>query len=106
MNINPFEILKNVQKFQDQIGGIQEKLAALSVTGSSGGGMVEVDLNGKFEVLDVRISAEALADRDTELVGDLAAAAFSDALTKVRIAINREAGSLTGIGGLFGGTPS
>jgi DNA-binding YbaB/EbfC family protein len=102
MNINPFDILKNAQKLQEQMGDIQNKLAAITVTGSAGGGMVEADLNGKMEVLAVRISPEAVESRDTELLEDLTASAFSDALTKVREAISREAGSLAGGLGLGG----
>ncbi|MDR0997519.1 MAG: YbaB/EbfC family nucleoid-associated protein, partial [Treponema sp.] len=53
MNINPFDVLKNAQKIQEQMGALQKKLALLSVTGSAGGGMVEVDINGKMEILAV-----------------------------------------------------
>ena len=102
MNINPFEILKNAQKLQEQMGDIQEKLAAITVTGSAGGGMVEVDMNGKMEVLDVRIATEAVENRDTGLLEDLAAAAFSDAAARARDAIRRELGSLAGSMGIPG----
>jgi DNA-binding YbaB/EbfC family protein len=102
MNINPFDILKNAQKLQEQMGDIQNRLAAITVTGSAGGGMVEADLNGKMEVLDVRIAPEAVENRDVELLEDLAASAFSDALAKVRQAISREAGSLAGGLGIDG----
>ncbi|MDR1419647.1 MAG: YbaB/EbfC family nucleoid-associated protein [Treponema sp.] len=96
MNINPFEILKNAQKLREQMGDMQEKLAAITVTGSAGGSMVEVDMNGKMEILDVRIALEAVEDRDTELLEDLVTAAFTDAGAKAREAIGRELGSLAG----------
>jgi DNA-binding protein YbaB len=60
MNINPFDILKNAQKLQEHMGVFQEKLGSINATGSAGGGMVEVDLNGKFEVLAVRIAPEVV----------------------------------------------
>jgi DNA-binding YbaB/EbfC family protein len=94
VNINPFDILKNAQKIQEQMAVFQEKLAGITVTGSAGGGMVEIDLNGKIELLAVRISPDAAEDR--EMLQDLVAAAFNAAMEKVREAVNREMGALTG----------
>ncbi|HCC37086.1 MAG TPA: DNA-binding protein [Treponema sp.] len=108
MNINPFDILKNAQKIQEQMGEFQDKLGALSVTGSAGGGMVEIDLNGKFEVTAVRISPEAAADGDTGMLQDLVMAAFTSGSEKIREEINRQMASMTGglnIPGLAGGMP-
>jgi DNA-binding YbaB/EbfC family protein len=99
MNINPFDILKNAQKIQEQMGSFQEKLGALTITGSAGGGMVEIDMNGRMEVLAVRIAPEAMDDR--EMLQDLIAAAFTNGMEKIRESINRE------MGGLFpGGMPN
>jgi DNA-binding YbaB/EbfC family protein len=96
MNINPFDILKNAQKIQEQMGALQEKLAAISVTGSAGGGMVEVDINGKMEILAVRIAPEAVDPEDVRMLQDLAAAAFTGAMEKIRERINQEMGALAG----------
>ena len=101
MSINPFDILKNAQKIQEQMGAFQEKLGTILVTGSAGGGMTEIDMNGRMEVLAVRIAPEAMADGDREMLQDLVAAAFSNAVEKVREAINREVGSMIP-GGLQG----
>jgi len=100
MNINPFDLLKNAQKIQEQMGGFQEKLGAISVTGSAGGGMVEIDLSGKFEVLAVRISPEAV--EDIEMLQDLIEAAFSNSVEKIKEAINREVGAMAGGMGIPG----
>jgi len=94
MNINPFEILKNAQKIQEQMSGFQEKLGAITATGASGGGMVEIDINGKLEVLSVRIAPEATGD--VEMLQDLVMAAFSDGMTKVKEEISSEASAMTG----------
>ncbi|GHV95833.1 nucleoid-associated protein, YbaB/EbfC family [Spirochaetia bacterium] len=94
MNINPFDLLKNAQKLQEQMGTFQEKLSFISATGSSGGGMVEVELNGKIEVIAVRIAPEAAGD--TEMLQDLVTAAFSNALEKVKEEINKEMGAMAG----------
>ena len=94
MNINPFDILKNAQKIQEQMGSFQEKLGGVQVTGSAGGGMAEVDMNGRMEVLAVRIAPEAMEDGDREMLQDLIAAAFSNAMDKAREAIGREVGGM------------
>jgi len=101
MNVNPFDILKNAQKIQEQMGAFQEKLAAMSITGSSGGGMAEIDMNGKMEILAVRIAPEAMEDGDREMLQDLLMAAFNNAIEKVREEVNREMGAMIP-GGLQG----
>ena len=101
MNINPFDILKNAQKIQEQMGALQEKLGALVITGSAGGGMAEVDMNGKMEALAVRISEEAMEEGDRVMLQDLVMAAFNNASEKAREAVNREVGGMIP-GGLQG----
>jgi DNA-binding YbaB/EbfC family protein len=106
MNINPFDILKNAQKIQEQMGDFQEKLGALAVTGSAGGGMVEIDINGKFEIIAVRIMPEAA--EDTQMLQDLVRAAFTGGIEKIKEEMNREMAAFTGglnIPGLQGGFP-
>jgi len=106
MDINPFELLKNAQKIQEQMGSFQEKLADISVKGSAGGGMVEVELNGKLEIISVRVAPEAVEGGDAEMLGDLAMAAFSNALEKIKEALRQEigtmAGGIAGLSGLMG----
>jgi len=94
VNINPFDLLKNAQKIQEQMGSFQEKLEAVKVTGSAGGGMAEIDMNGKMEVLAVRIAPEAMEDGDRVMLQDLIAAAFANAMEKVKEAISREVGGM------------
>jgi DNA-binding YbaB/EbfC family protein len=94
MNINPFDLLKNAQKIQEQMSGFQEKLGDISATGASGAGLVEIDLNGRLEVTAVRIAPEALTD--AEMLQDLIMAAFTDGMAKVKEAITSEVGTMTG----------
>jgi DNA-binding protein, YbaB/EbfC family len=96
MNINPFDILKNAQKIQEQMAGFQEKLELISATGASGGSMVEIDLNGKLEVTAVRIAPEAMEGGDTEMLQDLIMAAFTDGMSKVREEVNSQVSAITG----------
>ncbi|MDR2479343.1 MAG: YbaB/EbfC family nucleoid-associated protein [Treponema sp.] len=96
MDISPFDFLKNARKIQEQVGAFQEKLQYINATGSAGGGMVEIDITGKFEVTAVRIAPEALGGGDTEMLQDLITAAFSSAIEKIKEAINREMGTMAG----------
>lgn len=96
MNMNPFDILKNAQKIQEQMGVMQEKLGALIVTGSAGGGMAEVIMNGRLEVVSVRLAPEAVDPSDVGLLQDLIKAAFTDATDKARQAIQAEMASMSG----------
>ena len=102
MNINPFDLLKNAQKIQEQMGTFQNKLAEVTVTGAAGAGMVEIDMNGKFEVTAVRIAPEAVEGSDTDMLADLIMAAFSSGLEKVKQAINEEMGAMAGGLGIQG----
>jgi len=99
MNMNPFDLLKNAHKIQEQMGAFQEKLEEIKITGTAGGGMTEIDMNGKMEVLGVRIAQEAMEDR--EMLQDLITAALNNALEKIREEINREMGGMIP-GGLSG----
>lgn len=94
MGLNPLDILKNAQKIQEQMGAFQEVLLALETTGSAGGGMVEIDLNGKMEILAVRISPDVMEDR--EMLQDLVMAAFNSAMEKIREEMNRKMGAVAG----------
>jgi len=102
MNFNPLDLMKNAQKIQEQMGSFQDKLAAITETGSAGGGMVEVDLNGKFELLAVRIAPEIGGEGDLEMMQDLIVAAFSNGHEKIRMAMTRELGAMAGGMGIPG----
>ena len=108
-SINPYDILKNAQKLQEQMGSFQEKLSSIKVTGSSGGGMVTIELNGRMEVLSIHISPDVMNLQDLGLLEDLVKSAFTDGIDKTREALTRELGTLAGsfglssLGGLFPG---
>ncbi|MDR3336363.1 MAG: YbaB/EbfC family nucleoid-associated protein [Treponema sp.] len=108
MSINPFDMLKNAQKIQEQMGGFQEKLGAITVTGSAGGGMVEVALNGRMELLAIRLERESVNPEDITMLQDLIVAAFGNAYEKVKEEVNRALGTMAGdlgIPGTGGGLP-
>ncbi len=94
--MNPFDLLKQFGNIQDKMKEVQERFRLIRVTGSAGGDMVQVDLNGHMEVLRVSISREAVDPEDLAMLEDLVRAAFSDALAKVKERIREEMGSISG----------
>jgi len=104
------KLLRQFQKIQGEMKKVQEEIAKEEVTGSSGGGMVEVTINGKFEVVDVRIEKKLLKGDDAEMLEDLILAAVNSAMSKVQELIKDRLGQITGglqlpgmgIPGLFG----
>ncbi len=96
MNINPMELLKNFQNMQAKITEMQEKLKDVMVTGSSGGGMVQVAMNGQLAVTKVTIAKEVVDPEDIEMLQDLVLGAVADALAKVKEKLKEEASSVTG----------
>jgi len=98
MNINPMELLKNFQGIQNKVGEFQSKLSSLSVTGYAGGDMVKIEIDGHMQVLDVRITKEAipLGQDDAGVLEELIKAAFNDAVRRMKDKINEEVSSMTG----------
>jgi DNA-binding YbaB/EbfC family protein len=93
---NPFELLKNLQSIQSRMNEIQERMAQIRVTGSSGGDMVRIEMTGTLSVTRVTIAREAVDPNDIDMLQDLVLAAFSDALAKVKERMKDEASSMTG----------
>ena len=96
MDMNPFEILKNAKSIQDQFGKMQAELSNVSITGSSGGGIVKVTLNGQFELLSVALDPIAVDPRDIPMLQDLIVAAHADASEKVKELLKTELGPMAG----------
>ena len=100
MAANPFEMLKNLQGLQAKMGEMQERLKSVRVTGSAGGGMVTVELNGDLRAEKVTISPEAVDPSDIRMLEDLVLAATSDALVRLKEKLRDEMAQATGIAGL------
>ena len=76
------DLMKKAQKMQEDMKQAQERLALEEVVGESGGGMVKITVNGKYEVKRVEIDASLMGD-DKEMLEDLIAAAFNGAGQRV-----------------------
>ncbi|MCU0935387.1 MAG: YbaB/EbfC family nucleoid-associated protein [Gammaproteobacteria bacterium] len=91
-------MMKQAQQLQANLQKAQEELANLEVTGESGGGMVQVVMNGRHDVRRVSIDPSLLTE-DREMIEDLVAAAVNDAVRKVeRTTQERMAGLTAGLG--------
>jgi len=77
-------LLKQAQKMQKDMQQAQLEVEGYSAEGSAGGGAVQVTVNGRYEVLAVKIKPEACDPKDVELLQDMVRLAANDALQKVR----------------------
>lgn len=97
--MNPFDILKNSQAIKEQVSKVQEELKLLEVTGSSGGGIVKVTMNGHFEIKSVYLDPIVIDPREIPMIQDLIVAASHDAMTKIKEQIESKLGSFMGNAG-------
>ena len=88
-------IMQQAQKMQENMKRAQEELANVEVTGSAGGGMVSVTMNGRHEARRVKIDKALLGD-DVEMLEDLIVAATNDAVNKVGEAAAARMAQVTG----------
>jgi DNA-binding YbaB/EbfC family protein len=93
---NMQQMLKQVQKMQQDMMAAQEQLKDEVVEASAGGGMVTVKVSGDLEVKDVRISPEAVDPDDVDLLQDLVMAATNEALRSAQELAATKMGGLTG----------
>jgi nucleoid-associated protein EbfC len=100
MSNNPFEIFKQLQGLQSKVGEMQQKLKEVRVTGSAGGGLVTVDMNGQMQVEKVTIAPEAVDPNDIPMLQDLVLAAMTDAMDRLREKVREEVSQATGMLGL------
>jgi DNA-binding YbaB/EbfC family protein len=89
-------LMKQAQQMQTKMAEMQAKLAELEVTGASGGGMLKVTLNGKFELKGIKIDPSLVSADDVEVLEDLIVAAFNDAKGKAEAAMQEEMSKVTG----------
>ena len=92
------EMLRNPQAIQARVEELRARTVRIQATGSSGGGMVRITLNGALDMLSCEIAPEAVDPKEVGLLQDLVRAAYNDASAKVREETQREfAGELGGM---------
>ena len=96
------KLMKQAQEMQAKMARVQEELAEREIEATSGGGVVTVRMNGKQEVLSIKIKPEAVDPEDVEMLEDLILAALHEAREKVEALVQQEMGRVTGGLGLPG----
>lgn len=94
--MNPMDLLKNMQQLQSKMSEAQARMREIVVTGSAGGGMVKVEMNGEFGVQSVTIDPEAVDPDDVGMLQDLVLAAVTDAVTRAKDQVKDEMSSVAG----------
>ena len=95
-------MIKQAQKMQEDMAALQEDLDAREYDVKAGGGMVEVKINGKREVLSVSIKPEIVDPDDVETLEDIIVAAVNEAIKTVDSTNEAEMSKITGSFGLPG----
>jgi nucleoid-associated protein EbfC len=90
------QLMKQAQEMQAKMAEIQAQLETVEMTGAAGGGMVQVTLNGKGDVKQVRLDKSLAVPEEIEVLEDLIVAAFNDARQKVSAHAETEMQKLTG----------
>ena len=94
--MNPFDILKNAQNLQEQFKKIQEELSRMEATGSAGGGIVKVTVNGQFQTQQVILDPIAVDPRDIPMLQDLIVAVSRDAVNRIQEQMKEKLGPVVG----------
>lgn len=89
------EIMKQARQMQEQFQKTQQEVENIQVQGESGAGLVQVTLNGRYDVVSLNLDS-SLMQEEKEVVEDLIAAAFNDAVRKLEEKKKDALGSMTG----------
>jgi DNA-binding YbaB/EbfC family protein len=89
-------ILQQAQQLQERLANVQQELATRTVEASAGGGMVTATVNGKLEVVSIRIEPTLLESKDIEMLQDLVVAAVNEGIRSAQRLVADEMGKVTG----------
>lgn len=93
---NMNNMMKKVQKMQKDMAKAQAEIEEKEFTSTAGGGVIEATVNGRKEVIKVKIDEDVVDPDDTEMLEDLVVAAVNDALKKADQYSQKELGKFTG----------
>ena len=102
--MNQAAMMKQAQKMQQEMLRMQEEMENKTYTATAGGGMVSASVNGKHEVVDLKINPEAVDPDDVEMLQDMVIAAVNEAMRTADQDSQQNMARLTGglnLGGLF-----
>lgn len=93
---NMNQLMKQAQKMQQQMLRSQQELESKIFEVSAGGGVVKLEMTGKYEVRSLTIDPEAVSPDDVEMLQDMILAALTEAHGKVAEATEEIMGQVTG----------
>ena len=93
---NMNQMLKQAQKMQEDMVNLQADLEQREFTASSGGGMVEVTVDGKHLIKSIKINPDAVDPEDVEMLEDLVTVAVNEAISNATKTSEEEMGAITG----------
>ena len=102
--MNQAAMMKQAQKMQQELIRMQQEQETKTYTASAGGGMVSATVNGKHEVVDMKINPEAVDPDDVEMLQDMVMAAVNEAMRTADAEAASNMSRLTGglnLGGMF-----
>jgi DNA-binding YbaB/EbfC family protein len=89
-------ILQQAQQLQERLANVQQELATRTVEASAGGGMVTAVVNGKLELIQIRIEPSLIDSHDVEMLQDLIVAAVNEGIRSAQRLVADEMGKVTG----------
>ena len=89
-------LMQQAKEMQAKMAKIQDNLASMTITGSAGGGMVNVTATGKGDIVTIAIEDELVSIDEKQMLQDLLTAAVNDAIRKSRELGKQEMAGLTG----------
>ena len=93
---NMNQMLKQAQKMQEDMQALQADLEEREYSATSGGGMVEVTVDGKHLIKSIKINPDAVDPDDVEMLEDLVTVAVNEAISNAAKASEEEMGAITG----------
>ncbi len=89
-------MMRQAQKMQEDMAVLQEELESREYDVSAGGGVVNIKINGKKEILSIEIKPEIVDPDDIEMLQDILTAGINEAIKKVESTNSEEMGKITG----------
>ena len=83
---NMQNLLKQAQKMQEEMAQKEKEIEETIFTSSVGGGMVEISMNGKYEIVSLDIKKEVIDPEDAEMLSDLIKSAVNSCIEKINVA--------------------
>lgn len=93
---NMNNMMKQVKKMQEQMEKAQQEIEEKEFESTSGGGVVSATVNGKKEVISIKIDPDVIDPEDSDMLEDLIIAAINDAMKKADEYSGQTMGKLTG----------